>query len=355
MEKVMIATTVPVDDIVGVVASALPVKEQGDDSSRQITRPIIGGDINDIGPLAKLEDIEKLKKPVANRTENQAAIPTEKPKKEVKVEEVSTNLEIVKAAVEVSVSVADEKDSIPLLDLKKTIETVEKTVSDAIDAKVKEDVAKVEVEVAESNKQKKQDELKVILKKAADEKSDNSLELLQDVKKEFDDAKKAVSEATTSLKQETAKKESLEAKVEKEVEVLEKKKISIEKTAVPEVKKMMEDIAIKAVDPAEKKKSVDKPAMMKSSMLPTAIDEMSPEVIVKTDCDFLKQAELVSEFFFDKKDKKCYGMASATVNGTKQLFAVQCATNMVGACPTELSMDTCKVSSLTTQKLADLF
>lgn len=343
MTEVTITTTVPVEDIVGVVATALPVKEQGDDSARQITRPIVGGDIKEFGPLVEPGDLEKMMKPIK----------TEKPKEEVRVEEVSSNLEIAKATVEVSVAVAEEKDAAPLIELKETIANVEKTVADAMDAKVKEDVAKVEVEVAETKKQKKQDELKVVMKEVSVEKTDVAVEKLQLVKKEFDEAKKDVEVKTKTLAKETAKKETLEAKVEKEVEMLENKKTSVEKTVVPEVKKIIESVIIK---PEKKTPAPTKTIpTMKPPMLSTALDEKSPEVIVKTDCDFLKQAELVTEFFLDKKDKKCYGMASATVNGTKQLFAVQCETNMVGTCPTELSMDTCKVSSLTTQKLSNLF
>lgn len=348
MTEVMLTTTVPVDDIVGVVTAALPVKEQGDDSARQIARPIVGGDLSEIGPLVEPGDIEKMTKPTKS---------TDKPKEEVKVEEVSTNLEIAKAAVEVSVSVAEEKDAAPLIELKETIKEVEKTVADAIDAKVKEEVAKVEVEVAETKKQKKQDELKVVMEKASTEKTDMAMGKLQVVKKEFDEAKKDVEKKTETLAKETAKKETLEAKVEKQVEMLEDKKSAVAKVVVPEVKKMIETVTIKPEKPVVEKKAAPSKTIptTKPPMLPTAIDEKSPEVIVKTDCDFLKQAELVTEFFLDKKDKKCYGMASATLNGTKQLFAVQCETNMVGTCPTELSMDTCKVSSLTTQKLADLF
>ena len=353
MTEVILATTVPVDDIVGVVATAAPVKEQGDDSARQIARPIVGGDLDEIGLLVEPGDIEKMMKPIV----------AEKPKEEVKIEEVSTNLEIAKATLDASVAISEDKDALPLLDLKKTIETVEKTVSDALDAKVKESVAKVEVEVAETKKTEKQKELKAVMETAAIEKSDMAVEKLQAVKKEFDEVKKTVEKASEALAKETVKKETLEAKVEKEVAMLEDKKESVKDVVVAEVKDMIGSVTIKPETKTEKKveKKIEKKKetttipTVKPPMLPTVIDEKSPEVIVKTDCDFLKQAELVTEFFLDKKDKKCYGMASATVNGTKQLFAVQCETNMVGTCPTELSMDTCKVSSLTTQKLADLF
>ena len=150
---------------------------------------------------------------------------------------------------------------------------------------------------------------------------------------------------------ETSKKEEVVVEAAKKVKEVEKKKEKLVKTVTDETKVLVEQIALP--DSIEKKPAVEKKAPTVAVTPPVAV--AAPEVIIKKDCDFLKDAVLVSEFFLDKNDKKCYGMASATVNGNKQLFALQCDTTPSGVCPTELSMERCRVSSLSGSKLADIF
>lgn len=339
-KTVTIQTTVAAEDIAGVVVSATSVAKQGDDSARQISRPVTGGDITEIG-----EDLTAVK-PVVDSIPVVPVIPPP-PTTPMKVptidtEKMTETLDTAKATLEVAKEVVPEKDAPKVIELEEKVDKAVVAVKAAADAEVVEDVAKVEVEIASENKAIAQEDLKKAIEKAVVTKSDTDLKKMEEAKEVFEEAKKEETDAVKTLAVESTKKKISDIVVVKEIKEVEEKKKEVLKAVSTEAKKIVEQVPTKP------------PAIKTKPPLPM-ITQSAPQVIVKTDCDFLKTADLLSEFFLDKQDGKCYGMASATVNGDKHLFAVQCDTTPAGVCPSKISMDVCRVSSLTGAKISNIF
>jgi hypothetical protein len=339
-QTVTLQTNAKAEDITGVVVSASTNAKQGDDSARQIARPVSGGDITEIGE--DLTAVRPVLDDVATNIASQAPPPPPMKVPVIDTEKVAATLEMAKATLDAAKEIVDKEDKPKVAELEQSVTKAAQAVKVAADAEMIEDVAKVEVEIASDNKEAAQEDLKEAMKEAVKTKTNTDIKKMEKAKEVFEEAKKEETEALKTLAVESAKKKISDIVVVKEVKEVAKKKIEVLQTVKMETKKIVEQIPTKN-------------AAIKTKPPLPMITPSTPDVIVKTDCDFLKNADLVSEFFLDKQDGKCYGMASATVNGSKHLFAVQCDTTPAGVCPSKLSMDICRVSSLTGAKLADIF
>ena len=257
-------------------------------------------------------------------------------------------LEAAAVQLDVVKTMSSDDSIIPKVEeLKKTVEVAAIVVKDLKETELKAEVAAVQVEVAVEEKQKKQKKLESAMKDVQTAQTPTSVKKLEEAKEAFDAAKKHEEVKVKELVQETNHKDAVKVEAVKLVKKVEMKKEQILKSAPSETKEMIRKIDTPST----------KVAAAEQMIYPTTSSDgpSVPEVIVKKDCDFLKHANLVSEFFLDKNDRKCYGMASTTINGSKHLVAVQCDATPSGVCPSELSMDHCRVSSLTASKLADIF